>query len=85
MIWIVLAALGIGILWCSLVWLVLVHEVEIHIMDHCLLFAHMAGARRLYRPEPSTANLMVHCVRFHARSMLDCVHLLLPDSLLLTG
>ena len=46
MVWIVLTA-SIGTLGNRLGALILIHKVEIHVMDHCLLFAHVAGARRL--------------------------------------
>lgn len=57
---IVLPALSVGILWCRLVWLVLVDQVEIHVVDHCLLLAHVARAWRLYRPEAAAANFVMH-------------------------
>lgn len=57
--------------------LVLVHQIEVHVVDHRLLLAHMARSWRLYRPEAATTNLVMNRV-VHTGAMLHSIHLLLP-------
>lgn len=58
MVWILTA--GVRALARSLGCLVLVHEIEVDVVDHGLLLAHVARAGRLDGPEATTANFLVH-------------------------
>lgn len=64
--------------------LILIDEVEIHVVDHSLLLAHLAGARSLDGSETPAANFMVAVgAAVHAAAVRDCIQLLLSDSPLL--
>ena len=58
MVWI-LAAVVRALASC-LSCLVLIYQIEVDVVDHGLLLAHVAGARRLNGPETASANLLVH-------------------------
>lgn len=60
----------------------MVHKIEVDIVNHCLLLAHMTRARSLDRSESASSDLVVHRASIHS-SVLDGGHLLLPHSLLL--
>lgn len=40
--------------------LILIYKIEVDIVDHCLLLAHMTRPRCLYRPKPAATHLVVH-------------------------
>lgn len=77
MVWIVLAARTLA---CCLSCLVLIHQVEIHVMNHCLLFAHVTGAWSLDGPEATATNFMMNNGVVHAASMRNSIHLLLSST-----
>lgn len=75
MVWIVLTA---SIDSLPATWgLVLIDEVEVHVVDHGLLFAHVAGAGSLNGSETTATDLMVDGVGVVHR-LRDGVQLLLP-------
>lgn len=65
---------------CSLV---LVYKVEVDVVNHCLLLAHMTGSWCLNGSKSATTNLVVNGVCIDS-SILNSSHLLLSDSLLLS-
>ena len=82
MVWVVALAASVCILSDRLLGsLVLIDKVEIDIVDHCLLFAHVAGAGRLDGPEATSANFVVNSrAVVHATAVWNGVQLLLPDA-----
>jgi len=84
MIRIMLAATDILISCLGCCLLVLVHQVEVYVVDHSLLLIHIMRPRSLNGSKPTTANFVVVLVCVHTVAVLDGVHLLLSYSLLLS-